>query len=396
VRGCTVFDETLAPRRIVLPPLTEPQPVPVSSVRLDQSIVATIDELERALAATEFRSSLVAELRETYAPGIGMVEAFGRWLERLLGPSGLVVFDSSDPAAKPLVGELFARELRERETGRHAADAGADLIASGYHTQVQPREDAPSLFHLDGSRRPIRVEDGRLVAGEERYPATELARVAVEQPVRFSPNVLLRPLVQDTIFPTVCYVAGPNELGYLAQLRRVYEHFGIPMPLIYPRATATLVDSAALRFLTRNHVALEALQPRDEATLNELLLTQLPPAIDEAFTSASRVIEAQMHRLVEAMPALDPTLEGAARSTLAKMRHDLDTLHGKMIQAAKRRDETLRRQFVRARALTFPDGLPQERAIGFVSFLNQYGPALVDRLLEALPIDFGRHWVIAL
>ena len=90
------------------------------------------------------------------------------------------------------------------------------------------------------------------------------------------------------------------------------------------------------------------------------------------------------------MPALDPTLEGAARSTLGRMQHDLQTLHGKMIQAAKRRDETLRRQFMRTRALAFPGGHAQERTIGFVSFLNQYGPALVDRLIEELPLDLGQ------
>ena len=96
------------------------------------------------------------------------------------------------------------------------------------------------------------------------------------------------------------------------------------------------------------------------------------------------------------MPALDPTLEGAARSTLERMQHDLQTLHGKMIQAAKRRDETLRRQFIHARALAFPGGHAQERTIGFVSFLNQYGPALVDRLDEELPLDLGRHWIVTI
>ena len=102
-----------------------------------------------------------------------------------------------------------------------------------------------------------------------------------------------------------------------------------------------------------------------------------------------------MTRVIEAMPALDPTLEGAARSTLGRMQHDLQTLHGKMIQAAKRRDETLRRQFTRTRALAFPGGHPRSATIGFVSFLNQYGPALVERLDEELPLDLGQHWIVA-
>src|SRR5262249_59980992 len=107
----------------------------------------------------------------------------------------------------------------------------------------------------------------------------------------------------------------PNELAYLGQLRGVYSHFGVPMPLMYPRATATVLDSAALRFLTKYQLPLEALQPQDEAALNELLRAQIPPAVEESFTDAGRIIETQMERVVQAMPALDPTLEGAARST---------------------------------------------------------------------------------
>jgi len=208
--------------------------------------------------------------------------------------------------------------------------------------------------------------------------------------------VLLRPVVQDTLFPTICYVAGPNELAYLGQLRGVYDHFGVPMPLMYPRASATLLDSAAARFLNKYKLPLEALQPRDEAALNDLLRTQIPPAVDASLTEASEAVEAHMARVIHALPALDPTLEGAARSTLARMQHDLQTLGGKIIQAAKRRDETLRRQLMHAQALAFPGGHPQERTIGFVSFLNQYGPALVARLDEELPLDLGRHWIVTI
>jgi uncharacterized protein YllA (UPF0747 family) len=126
------------------------------------------------------------------------------------------------------------------------------------------------------------------------------------------------------------------------------------------------------------------------------LTSQIPPAVEESFSHAATVVEASMKRVAEALPALDPTLEGAARSTLGRMQHDLQALRGKIIQAAKRRDETLRRQYHRTRALAFPNGHPQEREIGFVSFLNQYGPALVDRLKDELPLDLGRHWVVAI
>jgi uncharacterized protein YllA (UPF0747 family) len=81
---------------------------------------------------------------------------------------------------------------------------------------------------------------------------------------------------------------------------------------------------------------------------------------------------------------------------LGRMEHELSTLHTKILQAAKRRDETLRRQFVHVRAQAFPQGQPQERAVGGISFLNRYGPALITRLLEELPVDSGTHWVVTI
>jgi uncharacterized protein YllA (UPF0747 family) len=170
----------------------------------------------------------------------------------------------------------------------------------------------------------------------------------------------------------------------------------VPEPLIVPRATATLLDSAAAKFLAKHALALESLQPDDDARLNQLLENQLPASVEEAFADASRAVESGMARLAEAVPSIDPTLGGAARSTLGRMQHDLGALHEKIIHAAKRRDDTLRRQFARARALAFPGGHPQERAVGFVYFLNRYGPALVDRLHDELPLGLGSHWMLTL
>jgi bacillithiol synthase len=397
VRSCTVFDPTLTPRSVALPARPGAEPAPVATIALDASILDALDEVEGLLPPTEFREPLVASLRRAYAPGVGMAEAFGRWIEEVLGHRGLVVFDAADASAKPLVAPVFARELSmPGQTVKLAALAGSDLTARGYHAQVHGHEDGVALFHLDGGRRAIRQHEGHFVVGDQQYAPQALVEQASASPANFSPNVLLRPIVQDTLFPTICYVAGPNELAYLGQLRGVYAHFGVPMPLFYPRATATILDSAALRFLTKYKLPLEALQAQDEAALNDLLKTQIPPVVEESFTEAADAIEAQMARVVQAMPALDPTLEGAARSTAERMQRDLHNLHAKMIQAAKRRDETLRRQFIHARALAFPGGHAQERTIGFLSFLNQYGPALVDRLDEELPLDLGRHWIVTI
>src|SRR5207344_2399677 len=118
-------------------------------------------------------------------------------------------------------------------------------------------------------RRPIRQQDGQLVVGDASYAPEALAKEAGERPAEFSPSVLLRPIVQDTLFPTIAYVAGPSELAYLGQLRGVYEQFGVAMPLMIPRTTATLLDSGAARFLAKYGVPFQDLRTPDESALNK-------------------------------------------------------------------------------------------------------------------------------
>jgi bacillithiol biosynthesis cysteine-adding enzyme BshC len=397
VSGCTVLDDGLAPRTVRLPDLDGAGERPVARLVLDDTVGAALDELAATLPDTEFRAEVLDGLRRAYTPGRGMADAFGGWLETVLGPYGLVVYDSSDPAAKPLARDIFTREIAEPgATAELASRAGEALVAQGYHAQVTPHEGAISLFHLDASRESIKAAGDHAFIGERTATLADLAAEASSAPERFSPNVLLRPLVQDAIFPTICYVAGPNELAYLGQLREVYAHFGIAMPLMYQRATATLVDSATLRFLGKYGLPLTALQPQDERALNDLLESQLPPTVEQALTGVSTLVNERMDALAGVVPQIDPTLEGTVRTTLGKMQHELHTLHNKVIQAAKRKDETLRRQFQRAQALTFPAGHPQEREIGFVWLLNRYGPALIQRLREDIPLGMGQHYVLSI
>lgn len=397
VSGCTVLDADLAPSTIRLADLDGAGHLPIARLSLTAESAAAVDQLDAALPDSEFKAAIIASLRQAYAPGVGMATAFGTWIEEVLGPHGLVVYDSSDAAAKVLARDVFVKEVSQPgHTARIAASAGEALVAKGYHAQATLADGTVSVFHLNAERSPVRVDGDQAFIGERALTLAQLVAEARQQPQHFSPNVLLRPIVQDTVFPTICYVAGPNELAYLGQLKDVYAHFGVPMPLMYQRATATLADSATVRFLAKYELPLTALRAQDEAALNQLLHSQLPPTVEQSLAAVTSAIDERMAAVAIAVPLIDPTLEGAVKSTLGKLQHEVHALNNKVIQAAKRKDETLRRQFQRAQALTFPQGHPQEREVGFVWFLNRYGPALVDRLLDELPLEMGHHWVLTI
>ena len=168
------------------------------------------------------------------------------------------------------------------------------------------------------------------------------------------------------------------------------------MPLIYPRLSATIVDRAAVKFLTRYDVDFETLQASDDGALNQLISAQLPSGIDVAIEDAGKHIVKSLELIAQEAATVDPTLVGATQTTRERMERDLRNLKTKIIQAAKRRDETLRRQFNRTRASLFPTGHSQERSVASIYFLNRYGPNLIKSLLDHLPLEIGQHWLLTI
>jgi bacillithiol biosynthesis cysteine-adding enzyme BshC len=398
VRSATVLDEHFAPMAVTAHDVPGAGRHPVGSLVLGSDIGSACGHLEQALAPTEFTADTLAVIRAWYRPGSGMGVAFAGLLDRLLGPHGLVVYEAADPGLKPLAKPVFVRELEHPgRTAALAREAGERMQALGHAAQVEPAADAVALFYLDTEgRRPIRRRGADFSTGDRTWTAADLHAEAVAHPEHFSPNVLLRPLVQDTLFPTACFVAGPSELAYQAQLGGVYRAFGVEQPMLQSRASATLLDAAALRFLERSQIPLEDLHAQDDAALNRLLETLVPPAVDQAIADAGAVAAERIRALAGPVARIDPTLTGALETTELRIRETLGTLQNKIVQAVKRKDETLRRQFGRTRALAFPNGQPQERALSLPFFLNRYGLQLPDRLLEILPLDTGKHYVVQL
>jgi len=398
IRAAHVLDNDLAVREVVLPDVAGVRAQTISRLILDDAANEAIGELERCLPASAFTSEVIAQLRSHYCPGASVSGAFAAWMDTLLGRHGMVVFESADASVKPLLADLFAEELAHPgRTSKMALEAAAEMRRLGHEPQVEPGEESTALFYIDESgRQPIRHRERRYVLGDRKVSVDALVDEARTHPERFSPNVLLRPIVQDRLFPTICYVSGPSELAYQAQLKDIYGTFKVEVPLLYPRASATLIDSAAARFIDRYSVPLEAFQAQDDTVLNKLLEDQLPASLERTFEATNRELAERAKALKNDVVQVDPTLGGAVETTIERIAESLKTLHHKIVHAAKRKDDTLRRQFDRTRSLTFPGGVQQERLLNVVFAVNRYGLNVCERLIEAVPLETGKHYVLLL
>ena len=282
------------------------------------------------------------------------------------------------------VADVFVRELRS--PGRTAAlAAAAGRAARGARSRAAGRAATRQRVALPPERRPARdPAPGRPVP--HRRHAGDRARRSSRRrrpiPARFSPNVLLRPIVQDTLFPTICYVAGPERAGLsrtaARRLRALRRADAAHVSRAPPRRSSIRRDRAVPRPLRRSRSRICSRRTNRRST--GCSSRSCPP---------SRAVAARRRRGDPAArcSASSRRCRRSIRRSRARPRRRWQdgarsaVAASKVIQAAKRRDETLRRQFTRAQAQIFPHGHPQERTLGVVFFLNRYGPALVDRLL---------------
>jgi bacillithiol biosynthesis cysteine-adding enzyme BshC len=377
-------------------PETRSGRIPVGSLALEPSIERVVEAASAALPPSEFQDELRESL-QAYAPGRTLAEAFGSFLLRLTRGTGLAIVDPSRPALKRLAVDLFRRELSNGPESRESVRSATQrLVEAGYHAQVTPIETQLNLWYAKPSRHPVSVEGDRLRLGpdEEPLPREEVERLLEREPEHFSPNVLLRPLYQDTLLPTLAYVAGPSELAYFAQLRGLYAHFGVVMPLIAPRASFTIVERRDARFLERYGVDLTRLKSDDESVLNEVLRRHSPPRLEEDLNRARNCIQDITSALERDLRDVDSTLVPTVASTRGKLLHHLKELESKARRGVKRKNETVRSQFLLTRTALFPGFELQERKLSPLVFLNKHGNHFVRMVEEAADPSVKAHLLL--
>ena len=349
--------------------------------------------------ATEFKADILARLNEAYEPGRTYVEAFARWLTRLFKGWGLIFIDAADPRFKEMGKEVFDREIRQDSPStRRALEASERLRRAGYGAQVPLHEGIFNLFYLDKERRAVQSKDDALIIrGMETAVGKEelLARVK-DRPSSFSPNVLLRPIYQDSLLPTVVYVGGQAEVAYFAQLKGVYEEFGLPMPVIYPRKSVTLVEKKVARILEKFDLDIPDLWTRPDGLIAEIAKRQVPDDLEAALSRARGGLAENLESLKAEVVAFEPTLGGSLDTARGKMDQQWEFLEKKIRQAAAKKSETAVRQLGKAAIDLYPNERLQERVFNIVPYLIKYGFAFLEKLDQAIDIDEHDHQVLFL
>jgi bacillithiol biosynthesis cysteine-adding enzyme BshC len=370
-----------------------------ANLRFGPSISETLERVWDLLPPTEFVPALREAVGQAFAPQRTLAEAFARWMVHLLGGSGLVLADGADPCLKRLAGRILLQEVEEAPRSSQAVlSSSASLRSLGYQAQIEARPDGVNCFLLQEGRRALvkDKENFRLRDSQQTILAADLRRLAQEEPEHLSPNVVLRPIMQDAIFPTIAYVAGPGELAYFAQLHAVYQSFDVPMPLIVPRATLTLVEPRAAQLLERFHLSLPDLTLEPEQLASRVLRAQLPSDFEATLAKARDSVGEIFRGVAEAIAAVDSTLRATVGQTSGHIQGHLDQLGRKAVQALKRREAETRQQVQRVRAALMPSGKPQERIFPVLPFLARHGPSLLDTLQAAIDGPGWEHQLVPL
>ena len=323
-------------------------------------IEAALSRLAAETPETEFKADVMAWLRSAYQPGSNLADAAATALNAQLADRGLAVFRAHHLAAKRASAPYLIRAL----------DITLDDGLS------------PVLIDAAAGRDRLRFVEGALGARRsgELFTRDQIAQIATTNPERLSANVLLRPVLEAALFPTVAYLAGPGELEYLPTAAPLYDALGVTRQTPLPRWSGMLIESRVDKVFERYQLSPDEFAGQPGALESRLVRDALPEEVRKAFDELREHLEGDYGRLAPLVARVDPTLERTVGNARNAALGGTQEIEKKLVAALKRSNETLLGQIARARAALYPSGEPQERVLTHASFAIRYGAPLLDQL----------------
>lgn len=371
---------------------------PVGNLRISEEVIENINSLLSSLPQSEFIDELIKDLKDSYSANLGFAEGFARLLAKIFANYGVVLLDAQDKNLKPIASPIFETVLhKSKEIAQSLVNRSQILEQSGYHAQVHTSLDMVPLFLLENNHRlALRQQDEQfsLKHSSQTYTSNQLLDKLHNDPTLFSPSVLLRPIVQDYLLPTVAYIGGPAEVAYFAQISAIYPLFPVEFPVIIPRAGFTIIPNRENNLLKKWELNFTDLFAGLEHTKHQVIEHLLDKNTISTFDETELLINQQLDKLSDNLLKVDPTLAEALKGGREKIFYQLHHLKTRFINTNAKREETLVRQIEKLFTLLYPNKNLQERELNIYYFLARYGYDFTNTIYKNLDLDFTAHKIL--
>ena len=359
----------------------------VGQIQLGESVEAVVQSAVQTLDGPG-AAEIGHALRKSYAPSETYGSAFGRLLARILAGRGILLLDPQDARFDRLAAPVYCAAIEAADDLRAVLlERSRMLEQAGYHAQVKVADESTLLFYsVDGQREPLHIQkDGNFRTGSLRLSKTELLAALDKTPEAFTPSALLRPVVQDTILPTVALIGGPAEIAYLAQSQVVYTKLLGRMPAILPRASFTMVEPPIARFLDQYGLDIRDVFRGRQHMRTKMEQKALPDELTKRFDQDEETLRRIVRGYREPLERLDATLVGSVETTEEKIASTFLKLKEKVGRAENFRSGVIdRHESILVDSLYVNHEL-QERHLSALPHLAAHGLQLLDDLLRIMP-----------
>lgn len=396
---------------------------PVGQIALGPQVREMVDEAAGLLSAAggEFVAGI---FRESYGADETYGSAFGKLFARLFAEEGLILLDPLDARLHRVGREILRRAVAERDELNEALLArGKELDKAGFDAQVKVTARSTLLFKMCGGKRePITASGGKFTsgqgsrqgeaiatgaasasvggqavgaAGQTSWSADELAAKVAAEPECFSPNALLRPVLQDYLLPTAAYIAGSSEIAYFAQAEVLYGKLLGRMPVILPRADYTVVDAKAEKLLKRYGLKVEDVWRGSQELRRKMETASVPRSLGGNFDKTLKENARALEKLKKQIVRLDPTLRGAVETARKKIAFQLEKLKRKAGKAEALKAGLMAGHQEYLESLLYPRKALQSRELCFLPFLASWGPGALKELQKlAVGKTLDQHKIV--
>jgi len=374
------------------------KPLPVKNRKISVHFSTLLEELASEFGSAVNAGKTIAEIQIIYRPGRDFADVFIRFFRKYFPKLPLLFINPGDDAVKQLAKPFFRRVIAKSDAIEEALESQTELLVNKkYQPQVAVRSGILHLFHVVNNERArlninnVFKEKGKSSADRD----SQIAAFVEKEAESLSPDVLLRPLLQDFLLPTVAYVGGPSEISYFAQLKKVYSLFDIPMPLIVPRWSGTVIDKKTLSFLKKILFdPCELLTNDAKDILPQMVEKATGKRFDAQFEKTHLQLQSRLNEIRKLGGTLDSTLVSMVDKSELKMKYQLNKMQARFQKALQAANRIAEERSKRAMNMIIPENRLQERTFSILNYLFRYGRNFTRFLSHVITTETDKHHII--